>query len=169
MVFTHEEWGQHPHASLYDYLSLRMTLSRRFVHNGSQTKYTKSSTCRNIGSNPVRGTMHTFISMLFLLVAGHAVADFPLQGDMVATQKSRHSNHPIQQHVPWFYWMGAHALSHGLVVALVTGSACLGMCETALHFAIDFGKCEKWFSIHVDQTLHIVCKITWIMLLWWSR
>jgi hypothetical protein len=106
--------------------------------------------------------MQTFGHLLFLLVAVHAVADFPLQGDMVATQKSRHSDHPIQRHVPWFYWMGAHALAHGLGVALVTGSTTLGLCETAAHFVIDFGKCERWYSIHIDQALHIVCKLLWV-------
>jgi hypothetical protein len=111
--------------------------------------------------------MNHTLSLLFLLVAAHAVMDFPLQGDMVATQKSRHSTHAIQQHVPWLYWLAAHALSHGLAVALVTGSAALGMWETLVHCVIDFGKCEKWFNIHVDQLLHVLCKVLWVGLLLW--
>jgi hypothetical protein len=39
------------------------------------------------------------------------------------------------------------------------------MAETVLHWLIDFGKCEKWYSIHVDQGLHLLCKALWFALL----
>jgi hypothetical protein len=48
---------------------------------------------------------------------------------------------------------------------VVTGSATLGLLETVAHWAIDFGKCEKWYSIHVDQALHLLCKVAWLGLL----
>ena len=103
----------------------------------------------------------SFFTLLFLLVAVHAVCDFPLQNEAIALEKSRHSTSALQKHVPWFYWLSAHALTHGLAVALVTGSVLLGVLETLAHWAIDFGKCEKWYSVHVDQSLHVVCKVTW--------
>ena len=57
--------------------------------------------------------------MLFFLLAGHALMDFALQGEAMATCKCRHANHPLQQSVPWYYWMTAHALLHGAAVGLV--------------------------------------------------
>lgn len=104
-------------------------------------------------------------TLLFYLVATHALLDFPLQGDAVAVEKSRHSGSVLQQHVPWFYWLTAHALVHGLGVAVVTGSPTLGLLEALAHWAIDFGKCERWYSIHVDQALHVACKLLWVVLL----
>ena len=35
-----------------------------------------------------------------------------------------------------------------------------------VHWLIDFGKCEKWFGIHVDQGLHVACKVLWCVLIW---
>lgn len=104
------------------------------------------------------------MTLAFWLVVAHFVADYPLQGDTTAREKNRHAKTPLQTHVPWYYWLTAHALMHGGAVALVTGSALLGVAETAAHWLIDFGKCERWFSIHVDQALHIACKMAWLML-----
>jgi hypothetical protein len=105
------------------------------------------------------------LKILFLLVACHALLDFAIQGDAVAREKSRHSTSELQKHVPWYYWLSAHAFIHGAAVMLVTGSFVLGVLETASHWVIDFCKCEKWYSIHVDQALHLVCKVAWIALM----
>ena len=109
----------------------------------------------------------TFVLFFFLLVV-HAILDFPLQGDSVAVNKNPNANTDLQKHVPWYYWMGAHALAHGGGVALVTGSALLGLFETLCHFLIDYGKCNKKYSIHGDQCLHVVCKIIWITIWFYS-
>lgn len=101
---------------------------------------------------------------LFLLIAGHAIMDFPLQGETVAREKNHRSDSELQKHVPWYYWLTAHALSHGLVVFMVTGSLFLALSETASHWIIDHFKCAGMYSIHVDQTLHIMCKIIWTLL-----
>ncbi len=103
------------------------------------------------------------LQLLFLLIAGHAVCDFPFQNETIALEKNRHSTSALQQHVPWFYWLSAHALTHGLAVGLLTGSVVLGALETLAHWAIDFGKCEKWYSVHVDQSLHVMCKVAWTL------
>lgn len=108
-------------------------------------------------------------TLVFWLVVGHAVADFSLQGEVMAKFKNRH-NRP--DHIPpgqkltpcWPYWSGAHALEHGACVALATGSVVLGLCETLSHWIIDFGKCENWYGPHVDQGLHLVCKLTWVLI-----
>ena len=109
-----------------------------------------------------------FLNRLFVLMVGHAVADFALQPDAMARGKNRH-----QRTVPppgasyqatWFYWLSAHGLIHGGAVALATGSPLLGALESACHIAIDFGKCENWYGIHRDQTMHLVCKLAWCLL-----
>lgn len=107
--------------------------------------------------------MSSALHLVFWLLVAHFVCDYPLQGDTTAREKNRHSDTPLQGFVPWPYWLTAHALMHGGAVALVTGSVVLGMAETACHWVIDFGKCEKWYSIHADQALHLACKVVWLL------
>ena len=98
---------------------------------------------------------------IFYLIAAHFVVDFSLQNDTMAINKNRHANTELQNYVPWYYWMMSHAISHGAGVALITGSVGLGIAETICHFLIDYGKCDRWYSIHADQFLHIFCKFIW--------
>jgi hypothetical protein len=105
----------------------------------------------------------TLFMVLFLMIAAHAALDYALQGDTVAINKNPNANTPLQKHVPWYYWLASHALVHGGAVALITGSAGLGVAETAAHFAIDYGKCSGKYSIHIDQLLHMVCKLVWLL------
>lgn len=107
---------------------------------------------------------------LFLLLCGHALADFALQSDVMAKGKNR--NRPIdlaavppgQKVMPtWPYWLTAHALIHGLVVAMFLGPQA-GIAEAAAHWLIDFGKCESWYGIHVDQAAHVACKVAWFLI-----
>jgi hypothetical protein len=101
--------------------------------------------------------------MLFYLLVGHALADFVFQAGPMATEKSRHSRTELQLQVPWYYWLSAHSLIHGGLVAFITGSLALGIAETIVHWLIDYAKCEHWTSIHTDQLLHVLCKVLW----WW--
>lgn len=48
--------------------------------------------------------------LAFWLLVGHAVCDFPLQGDVVAREKSPKSTSELQKHVPWYYWLMPSAL-----------------------------------------------------------
>lgn len=105
----------------------------------------------------------TWFMLFFLLVATHCAFDYALQGDTVAVNKNPNSNTPLQKHVPWYYWLGSHAFMHGGAVAVLTGSFWLGMAETAAHFAIDYWKCQGKYSIHIDQLLHLLCKIAWLI------
>jgi Protein of unknown function (DUF3307) len=107
---------------------------------------------------------HSAIHLLWWLIVGHALADFVLQSGDMARGKSRHyvgaPNEP-----PWYYWLSAHALIHGGVVGIVTGTAGLGVSEFVAHWLIDFGKCEKLYGFNTDQLFHLVCKITWLVIL----
>lgn len=107
------------------------------------------------------------IETLWWLIVGHAIADFWAQSDALAQMKNR--NRPNTRVPPgqapqtmWPYALTAHALMHGAAVATITGSVTLGVAETVAHWLIDFGKCENWYGIHLDQALHVVCKLLWL-------
>jgi hypothetical protein len=102
------------------------------------------------------------MNLLFWLIVSHAVCDYPLQGDFLARGKN-HKN-PIPG-IPWWHCLLAHALIHGGGVALATGSVPLGIAEVVIHCAIDYGKCDGRYGMHVDQALHIICKVAWFAIL----
>jgi hypothetical protein len=112
------------------------------------------------------------IAILFIkLMMGHALADFALQSDAMAKGKNRNrvidpSSIPVGQkmQVSWFYWLTSHALIHGMLVWLITGSISLGVLESVCHWLIDFGKCDNKYGIHMDQFLHALCKLMWCIL-----
>jgi hypothetical protein len=100
--------------------------------------------------------------LFVLLVLGHLVADYPLQTDFVAKFKCRRASLPS---VPWYYVMAGHAATHAVSVWLITGSVWLGCAEFVAHYVIDVLKCEGLTNIHVDQSLHVACKVAWLMIL----
>ncbi len=101
--------------------------------------------------------------MGFWMIFGHVVADFALQSDTMAVEKNRHLNDG-KKGVPWYYWMWAHSLIHGGLVAIITHSAILGLAEMVCHAVLDILKCEKLTNIHVDQLGHVLCKVVWILI-----
>jgi len=103
-------------------------------------------------------TLQTFA----LLLAGHAVADYPLQGDFLAKAKNRAN--PIPG-VPWYHGLLPHAAIHGGMVGLITGSLTLGVAEFVAHCFIDDAKCMGRISYNTDQALHVACKVLWVALL----
>lgn len=103
--------------------------------------------------------------ILFWLLVGHMICDFPLQGDFLAKGK----NH--KKPIPGFAWqiiLFSHALIHAGMVALVTGSLFLAGLELVLHMFIDFLKCEEKFGFVTDQALHYGCKILYVALMYFS-
>jgi hypothetical protein len=101
--------------------------------------------------------------IFFKLLIGHALADFPLQGDFLARGKNRHSvNMPPPGAKPgaiWPYCLTAHSLIHAGTVWIITGSVELALIECVAHWVIDFAKCENDITLHQDQFLHVLCKL----------
>lgn len=102
-------------------------------------------------------------ALLWLLI-GHAVADYPLQGDWLSKAK----NHTLSLVPGEVIWPGAllcHAGIHAGAVKLATGSWALAGCEFVAHALIDRAKCAGRLSYNVDQGLHGACKVLWFVLL----
>ena len=99
------------------------------------------------------------LDILLLLIAGHALADYPLQGDFLS--KAKNHRQPIVG-VPWYQALLAHSAIHGGMVGLITGSIWLGLAEFIAHNLIDYGKCAGKITFNQDQALHIVCKLAWV-------
>jgi hypothetical protein len=103
----------------------------------------------------------SFGAMLFWLMVGHVLADYPLQGDFLAVAKNH--NTPVGK-LFWPYALSAHALIHAAFVALFTGSIALGLAEALIHAATDRLKCNEKISLLADQLVHIACKIVWAVI-----
>lgn len=103
--------------------------------------------------------------MLFVLLAVHALCDYPLQGDFLA--KAKNPVAPVSG-VPWYMAMGAHSHIHAGGVWLVTGSLYLALVELFLHGLIDLAKCHGKISFNTDQALHFACKFVYVLvMIWW--
>lgn len=95
--------------------------------------------------------------------------DFALQGDAIASCKCKGSKHPAAAFVPWYYWLSCHCILHGLAVTVAIRycgysesiALTFGIIETVVHWIIDYCKCQRWFGIHTDQGLHVLCKVLW--------
>lgn len=98
--------------------------------------------------------------LLAMLAMGHCLADYPLQTDRMAREKCPGCGVTID----WRWWLTAHGGVHGFVVALITGIPALGLAEWLLHSGIDYGKCRRYYSLAVDQGLHLLCKLLWAVL-----
>lgn len=120
----------------------------------------------------VAGNPAAALVIFFALVIGHALADFALQPEFIALGKNRNAD--LSKFFGgakppaglWFHALSAHSLIHAGVVWIVTGSVVLGAIELVLHFVIDFIKCEGKTSFSVDQLLHYLCRIAYVVLLY---
>ena len=99
------------------------------------------------------------LETLLLLLVGHALADYPLQGDFLAKAKNRAN--PIPG-IPWYHGLIPHAAIHGGFVGVITGNVWLGLVEFAVHCLIDDAKCMGRISYNTDQALHVGCKALWV-------
>ena len=91
--------------------------------------------------------MNTFL----LLIALHFICDYVFQSEYIAINKN-------SKNVGWIYVMTAHCATHALAVTYVLGPT-YGIVEFFLHFLIDHMKCKNKYGIHIDQGLHVLCKI----------
>lgn len=101
------------------------------------------------------------MTMFWWMLVGHALCDYPLQGDFLARGKN-HKN-PIHG-IPFYQCLFAHALIHAGAVSAITGSVVLGVAEFIAHVVIDFGKCDGRYGLNVDQALHFGCKVAWAII-----
>ena len=99
------------------------------------------------------------LDLLILLILGHFLADYPLQGDKMAVEKCPGKDVTLD----WRWWLSAHAGTHGFVVTMITGMPLLGVAEMAVHSLIDFGKCRLGYKLIVDQAMHWACKFIWVV------
>jgi len=112
------------------------------------------------------------LALFFALLIGHAVADFPLQGEFLSRGKNRHLAPPpladgdSSPRRLWIYLMSAHTLTHAGFVWVITGSALLAFVEFVVHWIIDFLKCERSTGFELDQWLHISTKAVYVILIW---
>jgi hypothetical protein len=102
--------------------------------------------------------------VLALLIFAHFLADYPLQGDFLAKGKNRLN--PIPG-IPFWHPLTAHAVIHGGFVGIITGTLWLGLAETVVHWITDDAKCRGKISYNVDQAIHIICKIVWVVFLFY--
>lgn len=106
--------------------------------------------------------MTDLMMLCALLIFGHYLADFPLQGSYLAEAKNRFRPQP---HTPWHQAMAAHVAIHAGMVLMVTGSLALALAELICHAVIDDRKCAGRLSYVADQALHIACKLLWVAIL----
>jgi hypothetical protein len=110
------------------------------------------------------------LKALFALCIGHALADFPLQGEYLAIGKNRrfliHLQDPSRPANIWFTCMLVHCLIHAGFVWLITGSSLLAAGELVIHWIIDVAKCEGKTTFNQDQLLHLFCKIVYVGVAW---
>lgn len=98
------------------------------------------------------------IARILLLFAGHALCDYPLQGEFLA--KGKNHKAPIPG-VPFYHCLLAHSLIHAGMVYLVTRSIWLAFAELIIHTITDWSKCQGLVSFNQDQAVHYACKILW--------
>jgi hypothetical protein len=103
------------------------------------------------------------MELFFLLLFGHALADYPLQGDYLS--QSKNPNNPLGANGIWIHSLIAHSIIHGGTVFLITGSFILGLAETVIHGFTDLAKVKGKISYHTDQFIHIATKLLWAMII----
>jgi hypothetical protein len=104
------------------------------------------------------------LALFAAFVVMHALADFPLQGNYLAQQKTRRS---ATSRSEWIVALAAHGVIHAGGVWLVSGSLAFGTAEFVLHCLIDLGKGEGKYGLIADQLLHLGCKLAYVILLVW--
>jgi hypothetical protein len=105
--------------------------------------------------------------LFIALMIGHALADFPLQGEYLASCKNRRwllkLNDPNRPSSHWWICMSMHCFIQAGMVWIITQSFVLGMIEWLLHFCIDCIKCNRSTSLFADQLAHSLCKVGYVI------
>lgn len=98
-----------------------------------------------------------FIDLLWWLIVGHFLCDYPLQNDYLAVHKNPIING--KKNSEWFICLFAHSSIHTLPVMWLTGRVELAMVMLVTHMIIDYVRCKQWIHFWQDQFLHIVVVI----------
>lgn len=114
------------------------------------------------------------LTLLFWLMVGHALADFPLQGEYLSQAKRHDSRYG--QNGFWFFALTAHALIHaamvGLAIRLVfpqlgnAGTAVMAL-EFVWHWSTDLAKARGAIGMKTDQLFHFTAKGCWVILVYY--
>lgn len=107
---------------------------------------------------------HSFIAVLFGLIAAHFICDYAFQPTAMYIGKNQLKGEPYAG-INWWYWLTAHSMSHAVAVALVTRNVYLGLAEFVAHWAIDWAHSKKYIGLHFEQALHLFCKLTWALII----
>lgn len=100
--------------------------------------------------------LNVFCTVLFLMLAGHAVADGPALQPGTLSQGKR-----APAWADRWRALLIHGFTHGGAVALATGIWWLGVAEVIMHIAIDRQKCAGRLTMIEDQISHGLCKVLW--------
>lgn len=100
------------------------------------------------------------LAPLALMLAGQALADYPLQGDWLSRAKNSWPA-PVPDERVWPGGLACHAGIHAGAVWLATGSWLLAGAELLTHAGIDLAKCAGRLTYNGDQALHVACKLAW--------
>lgn len=104
------------------------------------------------------------LPMMFIALLGaHWFFDYAGQGDFMA--KAKNPTAPIPG-VPYDQVLMAHAGIHGAAAALITGVWWVFCLEYVAHYATDELKCRGVITYGLDQTIHIACKVVWVLIAW---
>lgn len=119
----------------------------------------------DLAQNPQ--TLAQGLNLFFALMIGHALADYPLQGDFIALHKNRHYIDE-QRVLPagiWIHCLLAHSLIQAGFVWMISGRVIFAVVELVLHLSFDFLKCEKVTGFQTDQALHAATKAIFVIAL----
>jgi hypothetical protein len=111
------------------------------------------------------------VQLFFAFAILHALADYPLQGTFLASAKIPGADLSVffgNSRPPRFLWvhaLTAHSLIHAGGVWILCGSPILAFAEFFLHWIIDYLKCIGKTNLHVDQAIHLVCKLAYTIVL----
>lgn len=95
------------------------------------------------------------ILLLLKLLVGHALCDYPLQGDFMA--KFKNPREPFPE-IIWPWLLGCHCLIHAAAVYWVTGLWWCAYIEFVHHAVCDFCKSMGWITFNQDQIQHVAIK-----------
>jgi Protein of unknown function (DUF3307) len=109
-------------------------------------------------------TLAQGMQLFFALLIGHALADYPLQGEFLALHKNRHYKDNSRTMPPglWVHCLAAHCLIQAGFVWVITGRFIFAMIEFVVHLVLDFIKCENISGYHTDQLLHCATKAIFV-------